>query len=151
VREVVKLNHHRSCLLCHAPVSPIDSLTASKVVLAEIPSSAQPLPSQSMGYKSKLSSIQLAIRVDVTYLRQDFSLLQPVENAAPWPELQRFDYLVREREVGVKEVEAYQEWLAKQGPSYLSPNHRATLSALRELTGRDAAPTAEAWRKVLGM
>jgi len=31
----------------------------------------------------------------------------------------------------------------------LSPYHRAALAALRELTGRDTAPTAEAWRLLL--
>jgi hypothetical protein len=31
----------------------------------------------------------------------------------------------------------------------LSPYHKAAVGALRELTGKDAAPTAEAWRKLL--
>ena len=31
----------------------------------------------------------------------------------------------------------------------VSPYHRAVLAALRELTGRDTAPTQQAWRKLL--
>jgi hypothetical protein len=154
VREVVKINHHRNCLLCHAPVNPNDSTspaTASAVVMGEIPNPAQPLPSQSRGYKSFKVPSQFAIRVDVTYLRQDFSLLQKVANAAPWPELQRFDFLVREREATAAEVKAYADWATKHGPGYLSPNHQVAHEALRALTGHDAQPTAEAWRKALGL
>ena len=36
--------------------------------------------------------------------------------------------------------------LAKAGPS---PYHAAAHTALKALTGRDAEPTAEAWRKAL--
>ena len=32
----------------------------------------------------------------------------------------------------------------------LSPYHKAAVAALRDLTGKDTAPTAEAWRKLLG-
>src|ERR1700687_5798685 len=48
---------------------------------------------------------------------------------------ERFDFLVRTREVKANEVEAYQVWRKKQGPKYLSPNHLAALAALRQLTG----------------
>ena len=37
------------------------------------------------------------VRADVTYLRQDFSVMQSVENPGKWPALQRFDFLVRIR------------------------------------------------------
>jgi hypothetical protein len=74
----------------------------------------------------------------VTYLRQDFSRLQPVEDAGPWPEMQRFDFLVRTREVSEDEAAAYREKLDKRAPGRLSPYHRAAQGALRELTGKDA-------------
>jgi hypothetical protein len=47
------------------------------------------------------------------------------------------------------EAAAYDAWKDKQEPAYLSPNHQAALAALRLLTGRDAEPTAAAWRQVL--
>jgi hypothetical protein len=151
VREVVKLNHHHNCLLCHAPIGASDSINPAAAVLqGEVPSPAQPLPSISAGYNVKKSNIHLAIRVDVTYLRQDFSRLEKVAHAAPWPEWQRFDFLVREREIGPREVKAYQLWRADQGANFMPVNHRAAITALRALTGRDAAPTADAWRIVLG-
>jgi len=68
VRELVRINHHKNCLLCHAPgntssVSP-ESLTAA------VPVPSEPLPGPFQGYES--SSPDLLVRVDVTYLRQDF-------------------------------------------------------------------------------
>ena len=44
---------------------------------------------------------------------------------------------------------AYDELLQPWPPGAASPYYRAALFALRELTGLDAAPTAEAWRKLL--
>src|SRR5205823_4236545 len=73
VRELVRINHHRNCLLCHAPgntgnVSP-ETLTAA----VPIPSEALPTPFE--GYRN--SSPDILVRIDVTYLRQDFSAFQP--------------------------------------------------------------------------
>ncbi len=147
VRELVRLNHHRSCLLCHAPgntstVSP-DTLTAA------VPTPSDPLPALSEGYQT--TSPDVLVRVDVTYLRQDFSVLQPVADAHPWPEMQRFDFLVRTRELTEQEAADYRRKLTAAEPGRLSPYHRAALAALRELTGRDTAPTAEAWRRLLNL
>jgi hypothetical protein len=147
VRELVRVNHHRSCLLCHAPgnaggVSP-EALTAA------VPVAGEPLPSTADGYRA--TSPDLLVRIDVTYLRQDFSVRQPVADAAPWPELQRFDYLVRERALSEGEAAAFREGLEPKGPGRLSPYRRAALAALRELTGRDAEPTAEAWRRLMDL
>ena len=69
---------------------------------------------------------------------------QPVADANPWPEMQRFDFLVRNRVLTDEEAKAF---TAKAG--VLSPYQRYTLAALRELTGRDRTPTPEAWRKLL--
>jgi hypothetical protein len=147
VRELVRLNHHKSCLVCHAPgnapgVSP-------DVVLAEVPTPGQPLPTPSQGYQN--SSPDLAIRVDVTYLRQDFSARLPVTDAHPWPELQRFDFLVRSRVLTEQEAAAYRAKLVRDEPGFVTPYQRAALAALRELTGRDTAPTAAAWRRLLNL
>jgi HEAT repeat protein len=145
VRELVRVNHHRNCMLCHAPgntpaVSP-ETLTAA------VPVPNEPLPSPSQGYRNALPDI--LVRIDVTYLRQDFSMFQPVADANPWPEMQRFDFLVRTREVTDAEADAYREKLDKREPGRLSPYHRAALTALRELTGKDTEPTAAAWRRLL--
>jgi hypothetical protein len=145
VRELVRLNHHRNCLLCHAPGNtgnlPIET------VVAEVPIPGQPLPSFSQGYQQN-GLPDVLVRIDVTYLRQDFSMLLPVADAQPWPELQRFDFVVRTRVVTDKEAETHREQLSRDdaGPS---PYHRAALAALRDLTGRNPGTTAEAWRREL--
>jgi hypothetical protein len=145
VRELVRLNHHQSCLVCHAPGNT--PTVSAEAVTAPVPVPGQPMPPPSSGYGSSIPDI--LVRVDVTYLRQDFSVLQPVSDAAPWPEMQRFDFLVRTREVTDEDARAYREKLQKDEPGFVSPYHRAVLAALRELTGRDAEPTAQAWRRLL--
>jgi hypothetical protein len=148
VREMVRVNHHRNCLMCHAPgntegISP-DTLTAP------VPVPNQPLSPPSGGY-GNLTSPDVLVRIDVTYLRQDFSVMQPVADAAPWPEMQRFDFLVRSRVLMEGEAEAYRAKLDRREPGRLTPYQRAAVTALRDLTGKDAAPTADAWRQLLDM
>jgi hypothetical protein len=145
VRELVRVNHHRNCLLCHAPgntgtVAP-DTLTAG------VPIPGESLAPPSRGYQTSFPDA--TVRLDVTYLRQDFSLLQPVADAHPWPEMQRFDFLVRDRTLTEEEAAAYREQLEPREKGRLSPYRRVALAALRELTGLEAAPTAEAWRRLL--
>jgi len=147
VREMVKINHHRNCMMCHAPGSPEN--VSGNVITAEVPVPGQPLPSPSEGYRQ--SSPDLMIRLDVTYLRQDFSATLPVTDAHPWPDAQRFDFFVRQRELTDDEAEAYREKLTPKEAGVFSPYHKAALAALREMTGKDAAPTAEAWRKLLDL
>ena len=144
VREVVKINHHRNCVLCHAPGNVPNQNTS--VFTASIPVPGEPLPS---GYGPSDSPPDLAVRVDVTYLRQDFSLFLPVADAQPWPEFQRFDFVVQTRTVSEAEAKAFHEALTPREPGVLTPYHRAVLLALRELTGRDTAPTAAAWRELV--
>lgn len=148
VREMVRVNHHRNCMMCHAPGNP-DTVSANALT-AEVPIPGQPLPSPSQGYQSASPSPDLMIRVDVTYLRQDFSARLPVADAQPWPEMQRFDFFVRERKLTSAEATDYQQKLTPKEAGVLSPYHKAAVAALRELTGKDTAPTAEAWRKLLG-
>jgi hypothetical protein len=143
VRELVRINHHRNCLMCHAPAVPNE--VSPQVTTAEVPRPDQPLPFPSDGYSNSIPDI--LVRLDVTYLRQDFSIMQPVVDAHPWPEMQRFDFLVRNRVLTEREATAFPA--AKTG--VLSPYQRVTLAALRELTGRDTAPTPDDWRKLLDM
>ena len=64
--------------------------------------------------------------------------------------MQRFDFLVRTRGLTEDEATAREKMVASE-PGRPSPYHRAVLAALRDLTGRDAAPTAEAWRQLLNL
>jgi hypothetical protein len=91
VREVVRVNHLRNCLLCHAAAT-----AATDPVRGLVPSQGQPLPPPftTPYYEGQSGTF---VRADVTYLRQDFSVPQPVEKADNWPAHQRYDYLVRTR------------------------------------------------------
>jgi hypothetical protein len=171
VREMVRINHLRNCLLCHSPVDPSKAPAAADVNLlqgrgegdalresrrglpvlagltAPVPLPGQTLPPSSQGGYGQFSVPDTLVMFDVTYLRQDFSVKLDVANAKPWPEKQRFDFLVRTREVTDKEADAYRDLLRKEGEQ--SPYHRAALTSLRKLTGRDTEPTAAAWRRLL--
>jgi HEAT repeats len=148
MRELVRINHHRSCLLCHPPGNT--AAVSKEVIKGTIPVPGEPLPSF-RSYLDPPSHPDHVVRVDVTYLRQDFSQNLPVANAAPWPAKQRFDFLVRTRNLTEPEAQAYRELFQPREPGALSPYQRAAQSALQELTGRDAEPTAAAWRKLLGV
>jgi hypothetical protein len=145
VREVVKVNHHRNCMMCHAPAG--SGTPNPSAISAEVAVEGQPLPTPAEGYRQ--STQELMVRIDVTYLRPDFSASLDVPDAHPWPSEQRFDFLVRERKLGAEEAAAYSEKLTPKEPGVISPYHKAAVSALREMTGKDTAPTAEAWRKLL--
>jgi hypothetical protein len=142
VRELVRINHLRNCLLCHLPGNAPEGVRQGKVdpdnvhvdeslgvLIGEMPAPDQAVPlwSASQGNPRVPS-----VRADVTYLRQDFSLLQEVPSAAPWPDRQRFDFLVRERVLTEEEAQAYQAELG--GPEESSPYRQAARSALRKLT-----------------
>ncbi|HWG47630.1 MAG TPA: hypothetical protein VN688_33005, partial [Gemmataceae bacterium] len=145
VRELVRVNHHRNCLLCHAPGNT--GKVSPETLSAAVPVPGEPLNPPSGGYNN--SRPEILVRIDVTYLRQDFSALQPIADAAPWPEMQRFDFLVRERTLTDDEATAYREKLTPREPGEFSPYQRAALAALRDLTGRDTEPTPQAWRRLL--
>src|SRR5262249_24190217 len=129
-------------------VELVDVLADSpdRLTQAQVPVPGQPLPTPSQGYEG--SHPDLLVRIDVTYLRQDFSLLQRVQNAEPWPELQRFDFLVRTRTLSEQQAAKFAEKLAPRSGE-LNPYQRLAHASLRELTGQDAEPTAAAWRRAL--
>jgi hypothetical protein len=145
VRELVRVNHHHNCVLCHAPANTPDVPDWALKVGVPLPS--EPFPSEGgyMQQRTQPSPPSIFVRIDMTYLRQDFSLSMPVANPEPWPRMQRFDFFVRTRELTPKEVEA---WRAAR-PTGPTPYQQSALLALRELTGRDTDPTAEAWRALL--
>jgi hypothetical protein len=145
--ELVRVNHHRNCLLCHAPGNTEE--VSAETLTAGMPLTSEPLGSAAGPYRRSIPDI--LVRIDVTYLRQDFSMTLPVADAAPWPEMQRFDFLVRTRELSDEDVAVYREQYGTNDPTRPNAYQRAALGALREMTGRDAAPTAEAWRTMLDL
>ena len=119
-RELVSINHLKNCLLCHA-----DSQSSSDSGRAPVPSWDEPLPPK---YYQSMSS-GLAVRADITYLRQDFSVIQPVDDHGKWPIQQRFDYVVRETRVVGKELRAFRK------STHRSTEYRdVVILALRMLT-----------------
>ncbi len=174
VRELVRINHLRNCLLCHSPASPaaapgnvapqvgleeageVKGGLAARVGMAlagpltapvPLPGQQLPTPSPQSGY-GQFTVPDTLLAFDVTYLRQDFSVKLPVAKAQPWPEMQRFDFLVRAREVSEKEAQAYRD-LLRPVEGDLSPYQRTAVASLRQLTGQEAEPNAAAWRRVL--
>ena len=68
VRELVRVNHLRNCLLCHAP-----SVDSGDYLRGRVPEPDKPIPVEY--YHSPNGTY---VRADVTYLRQDFSVSHPV-------------------------------------------------------------------------
>jgi hypothetical protein len=143
-REMVRINHAANCLMCHPPAARLsDPLAAPVPGLVLIGS----VPRSTGHYGSIQTSIPTQssfwVRVDITYLRQDFSIREPVKS--PGTELvayPRFDYLVRTRKVKTEEARELKTKSAK-------PQQReAVLFALRELTGKDAGAETDAWVKL---
>jgi hypothetical protein len=118
VAEVVKVNHLRNCVLCHAPAKDRDD-----PVLGFVPQQGEPIPT---GYD--MDRAGGFVRADVTYLRQDFSFMEDVPDPGQWPARQRFDYIVRQRELTDQEITDR----AKPAKSY--PQREAVRRALEKLT-----------------
>jgi hypothetical protein len=151
VKELVRVNHLRNCLLCHPPsfqsqdrvrglVPPSEPRKEPVVLLYYKPSPEQ----------SKSPPRWIFVRADVTYLKQDFSRMLPVANPGKWPAVQRFDFFVRERPATERELMESDtlEKLARTRVSF-PPRYYSIVFALRELTGHDFGPTTADWKAVL--
>jgi hypothetical protein len=121
IREVVRVNHLSNCVMCHAP-----SFDSHDPVRGLVPEPGKRIPE--VYYSARKGDF---VRADVTYLRQDFSVLHKVEGAAPWPEWQRFDYLVRARPATTSESAA-----ALAAPTRLRPAEGPYRSAVLFALGR---------------
>jgi hypothetical protein len=119
-KQLVRVNHLRNCLLCHAP-----STETSDLVRAPIPTPGEPLPTVYYGSQSR--SRGPSVRADVVYFRQDFSAMHEVAKPNKWPAVQRFDYLVQTREVSA-DVAAQRLKEAKERKTY--PQREAVTWAL---------------------
>ena len=133
VRELVRINHRRNCLLCHAPAGTPDLFGSDAMKASAPPGRLAGVPTpDTTEYYGTLPSPDVMVRTDVTYLRQDFSLMETDLRAKP--SMQRFDYLVRTRVLTEREAETYR---ARFGPGTMpSPYRDIALKALRRLTGR---------------
>src|SRR5262249_37111911 len=135
---LVRVNHLRNCLLCHAPAEQDN--TPKETLLAEIPVPGM-LPWKRGGkYDDEDDEddddrwvSNLLGGIGGTYLRQDFSAVHPVSDWTPefWPQQQRFDYFVRKRVLTPAEAADLRQRLAG-----VSPYQRAVAGALRVLTGQ---------------
>lgn len=139
VAEVVRVNHLRNCLLCHAP-----SMGQKDPLRGVVPTPGQELPV--IYYSSQKGDF---VRADITYLRQNFSLIERVAKPDKWPEWQRFDYLVRRRELTGDELAAHKKKLQCKPAVPFYPQREAVLFALRELTGEDAGTKSSDWYDLL--
>jgi hypothetical protein len=127
VTELVRINHLSNCVVCHAPSSAPNDLVRGQ---APIPGeeTVQPYYGGNEGF---------FVRADVTFLRQDFSVPQPVLNPYKWPGIQRFDYLLRDRKATPAELKLYNAAKGKKQDTY--PQREALLSAMRTMV--EARPT----------
>jgi hypothetical protein len=139
--EVVRVNHLRNCLLCHAPAER--DKVPEETLVAEVPVPSEGLPEPREGYGNSPSN--LLVRVDVTYLRQDFSAMLAVKERSAWPAVQRFDFVVRKRVLTPAEAGELRARLERRGPGAPSPYQRAAARALRGLAARELG----AWGQLL--
>ena len=140
VPEVVRVNHLKNCMMCHAP-----SYKPDDPIRGRVPDPSAPLTPRvsSKYYNNSNDGPAIFVRADITYLKQDFAVFQQVADHGPWPAYQRFDYLVRTRPATAQEeLDAARRRDAT--PDY--SQRQSVLFALRELTGEDAGSTAAEWR-----
>jgi HEAT repeat protein len=138
VQELVRINHLGNCALCHEP-----SRDSRDLVRGAVPTPGQRLPAPvttPAGYDRG----DAFVRADITYLRQDFSVMQPVREPGPWPAYQRYDYLVCRRPATPEEQD-----LATREEPRPCPQREAALFALRALTGQDGGSTAADWGRIV--
>jgi hypothetical protein len=133
VKELVRIGHMANCMVCHAP-----SLSTKDLVRGRVPVPDEDPPP--LYYAERTG---LFVRADTTFLRQDFSVMQPVTHAGKWPGNQRFDYFTRIRPLSPLEKTA---WLKKQQET--QPPREALLYSLKELTGKNPGSTHEAWKSL---
>jgi len=90
-----------------------------------------PIPGSAITRYYGESNRDLLVRFDVTYLRQDFSAPLAVADADQWPSMQRYDFVVRTREINEAEAATWRKLLPADAAS---PYHRAARMALASLS-----------------
>jgi hypothetical protein len=171
LQDVVRLNHIHNCLVCHAPAASSNDLVlgvdpfvplparlqtssmtaASQRIAGGFTDGASSYRGNAGGGGTRIVWLPLLIRADITFMRQDFSVRQPVSfvRVPFWGPIgsrrQRFDYVLRTRVIPRK---LYARFEASIGDRTSYPQREAVLFALRELTGKDAGATTEAWMRL---
>ena len=136
---LVAINHMRNCLLCHAP-----SLNTADIATGIVPNWGNPLPPQYYNARSSLDLV--SVRADITYLKQDFSVVQPVVNHGPWPSKQRFDYVVQQTPVKGAKVDHTKKRIADAK----NLNREAIIFALHKLSSLNPEDnSSESWKEIL--
>jgi hypothetical protein len=125
-RRLVRVNHLRNCTLCHPP-----SISTEDVARGRVPRPGEPLPPPEEYYEPERpgGTPFRVVRADVTYFRQDFSLMHRVERPGKWPTVQRFDYLVQTRE-----VDPVRAFFSPRQSARTHPQRQAARWALAALT-----------------
>jgi hypothetical protein len=142
-RQLVRVNHTASCLMCHPP-----SLSRRGPVVGKVQGLDRITTGRGGwgGGGQRAGTSPFWVRADVTFFRQDFSESIPIGPAGlPGQPTMRFDYLVRRRPLGPKEASKLQELYAGQ-TTY--EQREAVLFALRELTGKNPGQEYEEWLKL---
>ena len=128
VKELVRIHHMQNCLLCHAPAQGTDDLVQGKVPDERV----AVVSGVRRGYYTKSRVVRpkdVFVRADVTYLRQDFSLMHAQRTGQAGT---RFDYLVRTRNATEEEIASAEATPADSVATY--PQREAVLYAIQELT-----------------
>ncbi|HEV2969132.1 MAG TPA: HEAT repeat domain-containing protein [Pirellulales bacterium] len=125
--ELVRINHLRNCYLCHAP-----SLSEHDPIRGLVPTPGEPLPRAQVYYQGASGSF---VRADVTYLKQDFSVVHEIRDMGsdPWPKMQRFDYVMRTREATTDEIATAAVPAAAKERADDYPQRQAVMRALEGL------------------
>ena len=127
------MNHLCNCVVCHAPSYSQDDLVRGRV----------PIPGENpppLYYAERTGTF---VRADITFIKQDFSVPQPVADSGKWPGNQRFDYLIRTRQLTASEEKLYQEQVREDKLPDSLEMREPLLFAMRELAGKDLGPKLE--------
>ncbi len=139
VKEVVRINHKINCLMCHPPsLRDTDPARATVPTLDELST-----PKAFGGYGNFGGKNNTFVRVDITYLKQDYSVILPGVESGPFQGEQRYDLFVRERFAASEDLIAS----AARKKAGLTGQQKAAVFALRELTGVEPGPDAVKWRQ----
>src|SRR5437016_3434226 len=139
MKELVRVNHLSNCMLCHAPSLAKDDLIRGRV----------PMPGEDPPPLYYAERTGIFVRADITYLRQDFSVVQPVAKAGKWPGNQRYDYVLRIRPATRPELKVFQQLEKEDKLPKTYAQRDAVLFGLRQVTKHDAGESYEDWSREL--
>ena len=95
------------------------------------------------GYSAQPSKNETFVRADITYLKQDYSVMLALTNRGVLVEAQRYDLLIRERFATGADFAA--AVIRKQAG--LTGHQEAAAFALRGLTGQEPGANEVNWRR----